>query len=565
MLNFSLNFSVKYFSLNTLIILIIFLAYWPTVDNQFITSWDDNKYIIENPHITAFTGDNLIWMMTSFHASTWHPLTWLSHTLDYTLFGLHPKGPHLTNLLFHSLNAIWLFWLTVILLNIVAGRPLRSLQPATVFAATVAALWFGLHPQHVESVAWISSRKDLLCLFFLFPTLLAYLCYVTTSTTAPHHWYWYGLALVSFGLALLSKPMAVTLPAILLLLDIYPLRRTSLTLPLHATGQLPRSSYRWLLLEKLPFFAFSVVVIVLTLAAVQTHQALTDLSMIGWSDRLLTVGHNLIFYLSKLFLPVSFAAFYPFQLESNSWLFLLVVGLVFLVSAYAWSRQQYYPLTIWLFYLITFSPVIGFFQFGVPDAMADRYVYLPTLPFYSLVGAGLAHLFYNKMANHRGLKFSLVVLLLVISATLFGLTRAQTATWKNDVTLWTHAIEHTDNNYFAYTKLGTVYVQQGHYQLGIEQLVRSWQLNYSYYPTYQNLAVAYILTGQLPAALFFYQQIIEHFPQPKHLDEIYYNMAMIYFDLGKIKDSRIFVEQAISLNPRHLKAQQLLSTLKGED
>jgi len=259
----------------------VFIAYHDGLNNNFLTTWDTQGYVINNVHIRAFNWENIQWMFTSFQMENWHPLTWLSHALDYALFELEPWGHHLVSIIIHGLNTVLLFLLVIVLVSFKSSTEnadglLARVDNKTLLAAGIAALLFGIHPQHVESVVWVAERKDVLCLFFMLLTVLSYVFYVAARTTKARL-SWYLSTLLCFILALLAKPMAVTLPVILLLMDVYPLQRISFITTsrqrdnvsaLESPGFFVRMREALVLVfEKIPFFAFTLFSVIITIKA----------------------------------------------------------------------------------------------------------------------------------------------------------------------------------------------------------------------------------------------------------------------------------------------------------
>lgn len=453
--------------------------------------------------------------------------------MDYALFGLEPWGHHLTNLVFHNLNSLLVFLLGVILMP-------HTFQG--MLAAGLAALFFGIHPQHVESVAWIAERKDVLCQFF---TLLSLICYVLFTRRSNRSWYF--SALFCFILALLSKPMAVTLPVILLLIDIYPLKRTVWVMN-------QAVALRQLLLEKLPFLLLSTLVIFITLFAQKT--ALASIEEVGITTRLFNAFNSIILYLSKFIFPLNLVPFYPQVTHYTGLAFIPVIAfcLISFVCGYLWYKKQFYWLIAWLFYLITLSPVLGIIQVGLQSA-ADRYTYLPTLPFYFLMGMGISNVLFTSC---RIYKVGTTLLTIFISVAFIHLTRQQTLIWKDDVTLWYYTALQFPESSFVQTNLGTAYLNANrplkaleHYQLGAALAPNEKEIQISIAETY--------LTLHLPQeALKTYQTLIDsHF----ELEFVYYRMATILVQQHQMEQARVYLTKVLEMNPHHKAAQTLLARI----
>jgi tetratricopeptide (TPR) repeat protein len=400
-----------------------------TLRQGFIT-YDDPVYVTDNPHVTGgLTAANLGWAFRSTEASNWHPLTWISLQADSQVYGLRAGGFHLTNVLLHALDALLLF----IVLRRMTGAPGRSLL--------VAAL-FGLHPLHVESVAWISERKDVLSTLFLFLALGAYgrrseLLRMGDRRAGRY----YLLALVLFAAGLLCKPMLVTLPCLLLLLDYWPLGRWTAA----SAGGRGR-----LLLEKLPFFALSAASSVVTLHVQRLGGAVATLEEFRWPARLANTLLSYLWYLRKCFVPTRLAIFYPSFAEVPGWRETLLAGALLAATTAGCLlllRRRPYLLFGWLWFLGTLVPVIGFVQVG-GQAVADRYSYVPLIGIFIMVAWGASDLL-------AALKVRRAAALL--GAALVGACAAATfhqlAYWRDGVRLFRHAAAVTANNWVAHANL----------------------------------------------------------------------------------------------------------------
>jgi tetratricopeptide (TPR) repeat protein len=543
----------------SILVIVTFIAYRGALNNDFVT-WDTGAYIVDNPHIKAFTGENLKWMFTAFYAANWHPLTWLSHAIDYALFGMKPWGHHLSNLIIHSLNVIEFFMLAVVLLTLsTATSPLQfawtKIDNKVLLGAFVAALFFGIHPQHVESVAWLAERKDVLCLLFILLAWLSYLFYALRTRLV-----WYIASLVCFILALLSKPMAVTLPVILILMDIYPLRRTTLTIP---SQPVP---YKTLVLEKIPFFVLTLISAILTILAQQSSDAMVSIQTMGILLRFLNACNSIILYISKFLLPVGFSPMYVMSSFPNyhhyylSLVSVMAVVLSSLVCGYLWyAKKQYYWLIAWLFYLVTLTPVLGLIQVGSQSA-ADRYAYLPTLPFYVLIGMGVATLYYQQELR-KFFKVGLTIGLLVIMLQLVRLTQEQTWIWKNDVTLWAYAVLYDPDNPITQMNLGVAYSYVGEYEKAIAHLKMACTMSRDRL-IYLNLLGLFLKLNRLSDLLTLYQQILDaNLDIGQTKDTIYYEMGKFYYKQGNLGKAQEVLKKALVINPNHESAKSFLAQL----
>ncbi|MFL6195873.1 MAG: hypothetical protein ACJ75H_16965 [Thermoanaerobaculia bacterium] len=385
--------------------LLTVLAYLPSLRNGFV-NLDDGIYVTGNPHVRqGITRAGLVWAATANVGNNWHPLTVLSHMLDCELFGLNPAGHHATSLLLHTANTVLLF---LVLLGM-TGAAWRS--------ALVAAL-FAVHPTHVESVAWIAERKDVLSGLFWILALGAWAFYARRPSPGR-----YLLVALLMILGLMSKPMGVTLPFVLLLLDVWPLERLSL-------------GWRRLVIEKLPLLALSAASSVVTLLYQRT--SLAPLEALPWTPRLENAAVSCAAYLGKILLPRNLAVFYPMPAEIPLWkaaaALLLIAGLTILVLRAV--RRAPWLLVGWLWFLITLVPVLGLVQVG-RQAMADRYLYIPSIGLFLAIAWGIAGLIDRRIA----IALSIAALLALAVN-----TRVQIGYWHDGVALFRHSLEVTGDN-----------------------------------------------------------------------------------------------------------------------
>lgn len=528
------------------VFLTTFLTYHSALNNDFI-DWDVNKYIVENDHIKAFTWENIQWMWTRFYVANWHPLTWLSHALDYKLFGLQPWGHHLINILLHSLNGVLFLILSIQLLRFINNEsptvPFFQTNMHIIWTAILAALLFAIHPQHVESVVWIAERKDVLCLFFSLLTLIFYAHYVLN----PRASYYFG-ALLCFILALLSKPMAMTLPLVLILIDIYPLQRIT-----------SKVSYQHLVSEKIPFFFLSLASSLITLIAQQSDQAVASLEAVGMQVRLLNAFNSLIFYISKFIFPIGLSPFYPLPGYTNffesplSLLPVLACLFITLISVYWWHRKHLYWLISWLFYVITLMPVLGIIQVG-SQAAADRYTYFPMLPFYLLTAVGITTLYDRKK---KSTLLGISVLIIVLA----HLTHQQIFIWRNKLIFWNSIVLQFPNSSLAQAHLCRAYFKSAYFEPALEHCQIARSLGYQEGMDL-NLLLIYIELKKIPEALATYHFIITHHLElGEDAEFIYYHIGQFYFEQGSLEKARELLEKTLELNPAHIQALAFLSLL----
>ncbi len=467
--------------------LLTFLAYLPSLWNGFV-HWDDDFYVYENPNIRAINARFFKWVLTSADVSNWHPLSTISHAVDYAVWGLNPFGHHLTSIFFHGLNAS--------LVYILAVRVYRSPETGTipgrgktVVAGLAAALIFGLHPLRVESVSWVSERKDVLSGFFFLLSAISYIGYARFPLDKGRR---YLLSLACFSLSLLSKPMAVSLPLVLLILDFYPLKR------IVNSGV----SAKKMVFEKLPFFILSASSVLLTLLAQSKGGAIVALESLPVSSRAALAIRAYAFYAYKMLLPMDLAPFYPHPLPGELFNRVFAASLVFFVSVTACciiaaAKGRPFFLAAWLYYVVTLFPVIGFVQAG-GQAAADRYTYLPGISLALLAGAGAV---YGRFAQTR----TRVALACAAALALFaiaGMTVRQEGIWKDTVSLFTYEIDrYPDRVFVAYNNRGMEYERFGQAGRALNDFSRAAANNPYYADPYINRGALYLNTGRIREAL----------------------------------------------------------------
>ena len=444
----------------------IFLLYLPSLDGDFL-NWDDGEYIYKNVHMSNLSPEFIKYAFTHVINSNYHPLTIISYGLDYTFWGLNPKGYHLTNVLLHSLNTALVVLLSFALIDTARakGFTVPMSDRTSLFVAAGTGLLFGTHPLHVESVAWVSERKDVLYAAFYLSGMMTYLKY----TPSARQYYW--ITAIFFLLSILSKPMAVTFPAILLLLDYYPLKRFS-----NEPGGVRLSK---LLLEKLAFFALGFAFSIITILS-QT-KALIAINELYWYERPLLAIRGLVFYLYKFILPIGLAPFYradtsPAGLADIAAI-LLVAGITFYCATTFWKKRLWTAL--WAYYIIALLPVLNLVQAGSQGA-ADRYTYMPLLaPMF--LSALMAAIGFKRAGGSRffpDLKRAILMFVYVgvISVIIYS-TYNQIGFWKNSMTLWTREIKVFPYEPLALSQLSDVYLKQKKYRKAEFYITTALQIN----------------------------------------------------------------------------------------
>ena len=497
-------------------------VFWPV--NQYGFVYDDVVYVTQNRNIqSGITLDGMRWAFSTRYADLWHPLTWLSLMLDYEFYGLHAGGYHVTNLTLHILSTLLLFWL----FHRMTGALWRS--------AFVAA-FFALHPLHVESVAWVSERKDVLSAFFWMLTLCLYVFYTEKQSIKR-----YLLVVFSFVLALLSKPMVVTLPLIMILLDFWPLKRFE-------NQNRLSDMIVWQLREKLPLIVLSAVLVAFTLYIPNEQQ--TFEKSFSVMSRLANAPVAFVTYLVKTFWPHAMAAFYPFPAQILLWqsigAFLLIIVITLAVAVTI--KRLPFLIVGWAWYAIVITPVIGIIQISAyPYAMADRYHYLPSIGLAVMFAWGIPLLMKNRQTGKK--------ILFPAGAVFFSglafLSWNQCSYWENSAILWKHALEVTENNYRAHGNLGLARFDEGEYDQALDHYNKAVSIEPDDVYSYNNRGIIYGKRGE-------YQQAIDDFNHALRIvpsfANAYNNRGYSYYKLGQYPRAIEDYGQAIRFKPDYAEA-----------
>src|SRR6266480_5783158 len=521
-----------------LIAVVTFAAFLPTLQNQFV-NWDDPYNFLHNPHYRGLGWSQLRWMWTAaFYMGHWIPLTWMTLGLDYLLWGMNPFGYHLTSLVLHAANAIVFYFVAFRILGLALPDPSDRGRAGLALAAGFAALLFALHPLRVESVAWATERRDVLSGLFYLLTILVYLRACERAERG-RGWYWGAIGL--FACALLSKSMAVSLPVVLLILDVYPLRRLG-----GAVGWWSEPARR-VYLEKIPFVLLAggaSAIAFLALFSLHSMAGLDQLSVLG---RLAISAYNLSFYLWKTVLPLDLSPLYELR-GVNAWAppFLLGYGVVLAITALTLAlrhRVQGLPAT-WLAYVITLLPVLGIFQNG-PQVAADRYTYLACLGWALLAGAGL-------FTASRRLPVLSTGLALVLLVGLGSLTWSQAQVWHDSEKLWSHAIGIDPRSPVAEYNWGTTLAQQGKLAEAIEHYQAALRLQPDHAAAHGHMGNALAQEGKLAEAIEHYQTALRL--QPDYADA-HNNWGAALAQQGKLAEAIEHYQTALQIRRDHAEAR----------
>ncbi len=510
------------------LIAITIIVFSPVRNHSFV-NYDDNKFIYDNPHIqNGLTWEAIEWafsadlIFNSPNADFWIPLTFLSHILTVEFFGMDASGHHLINLLLHVLNTVLLFGI----LKRITGALWPSAMVATLFA---------VHPLHVESVAWVTERKDVLSTFFWFLTMGAYLWYTKHPTT-----YRYLLVAFTLSMGLMAKPMLMTLPFVLLLLDYWPLRRFQLH-NLRAFGRLV-----W---EKTPLFILVASSILITFLAVKGGGHVSSLESYPLWTRIGNGVVSYVSYMGKMFWPSGLAVLYPQPEEalpvwkvSGAGLLIAVIS----IQAFRWIHQFPYVMIGWLWYLGTLIPTIGLVHAGL-QAMADRYTYVPFIGLFIIIVWGVRDLSYQWAAQ----KVLLGMMAGITISILMGCTWIQVQHWKNSITLFEHTLKVTEKNYIAHTHLASAYETQGQIREASDHYLKAIHVKANYIPPYLNLGRIKEMAGELEAAKGFYQIVVKGNPNSY---QAHFNLANVYIKQGLMDLAKEALEYTLQLHPNFSQA-----------
>jgi tetratricopeptide (TPR) repeat protein len=521
------------------LVLLVLVAFWPLLDNGFV-SFDDPGYVTDNPQVGAgLTLDGTRWAFTTGAQGNWHPLTWLSHMLDVTLFGLDPRGHHLTSLLLHLGSSLLLF----VFLGRATGAPWLS--------GFVAGL-FAVHPLRVESVAWVAERKDVLSALFFMLTLLAWLAYARRPRPGR-----YLRVSLLFALGLLAKPMLVTLPFVLLLLDFWPLNRVPADQApsrtrLPAFPRLERATWRRLIVEKLPLLALALASSVLTFLVQRSGAAVNTLEQHPVTDRLANAALAYLGYLRRLAWPDDLAFFYPLPERFSVLPVLLAAALLLALSLVAlrMARRAPYLFTGWYWYVGMLVPVIGLVQVG-GQSMADRYTYLPLIGLSIALAWGVDDLLGGW--RHRSLVLGTVACVTLLA--LVPLTRSHVRYWKDSVTLYERALSVTEGNFKAHDLLGVEMFRLGRLDEAIEHYEAALRHAPGYAFTHNNLGVALERQGRSDEAIEHYRAALE---ANERYAEAHGNLGIALAGRQRLDEAIVHFQRAVELDPDDADAQQNL-------
>jgi tetratricopeptide (TPR) repeat protein len=522
------------------------IAYEPIRNDEFV-GYDDPAYITANPSVTSgITTQSVIWAFTKSRSGNWHPLTWLSHMLDYQLFGLNPIGHHFVNLLFHILNALLLFWI------------LNSITASIWPSAFVAAV-FALHPLQVESVAWAAERKTVLSGFFWFLTIAVYIWY----TKKPGAWR-YTAVFVIYGLSIMTKPVVVTLPFVLLLLDYWPLNRIqNLELRIkneESKKETHNSKFSILnsFYEKIPLFALSAFLGIITFITQHQGGAVASLEYFPLHIRIIDAMGNYFNYIVKIICPRDLAALYPIPRPIQMAPGIVVpaiISAVVLPVLWLLGRKRRWFVVGFLWYLVTLAPMIGLVQAGI-QIMADRYVYLSIIGIFIIVAWGAEEIS-RKMRHSRIIPAAAAAILAVLVIA----TNIQTTMWRDTPTLFSETLASTKNNYIMHDLLGEYLCWQGHPDEGLlhfQEAVRIWP---EYPQARTNICHTLLILDRIDEAIDCYNKAAEERNKWQKMYEIYQGLGWAYEQKNNLSLAERNYRKALELKPDFTPAQDGLMSV----
>ncbi len=562
-----------------LIALVTFTAFLPTLQNEFV-GWDDATNFLDNPHYRGLAWTHIRWMWTT-HLGHYIPLTWMTLGLDYLLWGMNPVGYHLTSLLLHAANAVVFFFVVHRILTLALPSPSER-GHALAVAAGFAALVFAIHPLRVESVAWVTERRDVLSGLFYLVTILMYLRACERGARG-RGWYWAAVGL--FAGALLSKSMVVNLPVVLLILDVYPLRRLG-----GSIGWWSEPARR-IYIEKIPFVLLAAAASAIAVMAQSSVHAAASLAQLSVPGRLAVAAYGLGFYPRKMVVPVNLSPLYelPRTVDPVAPPFILSYALALAITVIALARCRRVPglLAAWLAYVVVLLPVLGFFQSG-PQIAADRYTYLAGLGGAILAGAGLLSSWRTSRTSKTGTPTTLPIagVATCVVVGLGVLTWNQAQVWHDSEKLWTHALARDPQSSIAENNLGVVRADQSKLAEAIEHYQRALQMRPDYADAHTNLGNALFQQGKLAEASDHYRQALaikrdharahnnwgvvlarqgklaeagDHFQAALHIGpdnaDAHTNLGNALFQQGKLAEASDHFRQALRLKPDHTAAR----------
>lgn len=530
------------FFISILLFSMILIVYWQCNDFLFL-SYDDPGYVSENIRIQqGVTIENLKWAFSTIYFSNWHPLTWISHMLDAQMYGNDPGKHHFINVLLHGINTILLFTF------------LRKATSKFLPSVLVAAL-FATHPIHIQSVAWISERKDLLCGLFFFLTITSWHNFGKSGKQSS-----YLLAILFYMLGLMAKPMVVTLPFVLLLIDFWPLNRMALCTR-KSNCDTPEQGHKnclFLVYEKIPFFILSILSSIVTFYAQKTDGAMANLSDLGLVARLENSIVSYVLYLGKLLIPSNFSIIYPHPKSFSLQVVIFSALIISSISMLAIRQIKSKPYIIigWTWFLGMMIPVIGIVQVGM-QAMADRYAYLPFIGLYIIIAFSLYDLLPNK---GKRMAYSIISLTTILA--LSAITYKELFHWKNGVRLFSRAVAITENNYLAHNNLGYELVQQYRFEEAETEFKKALQIKPDFEIAHVNLGLRLVEEGKIEEGIEHYRTAIKIRPS---YAAAHNNLGNTLFRKGDLQGAATHYIAALKADPLLIETYNTLGAILASE
>jgi protein O-mannosyl-transferase len=571
--------------LPALVFMIATIPFLPVLSNQFV-EWDDYENLVSNTHYRGLGWSQLKWMFTTFHMGPYQPLSWVTYGLDYLIWGMNPTGYHLTNLMLHAANGVFFYFvarrLIVAALSMAMDQEYWQLDAGAFFAALV----FAIHPLRVESVAWATERRDVVSGFFFIATIY---CYLRAASSAHHDARskpWLGAALVAYVLSLLGKATAMTLPVILLILDLYPLRRLN--------GDLRAwwaPVQRGVFLEKIPFIIPAVAFAAVALVGQRQSTALKSLESYGIDARIAQSFYGISFYLWKTLVPIWLSPLYEISPRFSPWDLAILAGaastIIITITLYLMRNRWPAGLACWAYYVVTLGPVLGIVSTG-PQLVAERYSYLACLSWAVLAGGTLCYLF--RRVPQKGNAAVAMAAAIIVTGVLGALTWRQSTIWLDTGTLWNHVLKLAPNSSIAHYNLARFLAKRGnqaeaiahyrealsirpddadtHNNLGLllavrgevdaslEEFQRAVKINPNYARAFFNLGRVYARQGDLEKAVRNYRQALQLSPDEA---EIHFGLGNVLVRLGQLEQAAAHFQKAIAINPDFVDAHVTLA------
>jgi tetratricopeptide (TPR) repeat protein len=511
-----------------------FFVFEKALNNGFV-NFDDPAFVIENSMVSEFSVENFKDIFLSLHTANWQPLTWISHSIDRYLFGLDPRGHHFTSIMIHGLNGFLIFLLFELIFKAQAfkGFDIKLVR----FIGLFVAIIFSIHPLRIESVVWISERKDLLCAFFVLLTYCSYIKFHLEKTEGENR-DWPLSSIVYASLALMAKPMAVTIPMVLLILDIYPLKRSD-----------SLKNFIRLALAKWPFFILSLAIGLITIIGQKKVGALAPIIDFSFHARAINSVHNIFFYIEKTILPANLAPVYPHVDSLSMWDGRFIGTVCFFIGVtlfcwVCWCRGERAWGVAWLYYLIVLAPVVGLIQVGA-QAAANRYTYLSTLSLYFLVGGGFFSC--RFVFKKKSISFLLIPLVFVTFICLGTSSAKQIEVWKDSETLWRRNIEiYPGKQPETYRLLGEVLRIKKRYREAESMFTQALKINPKFSAALTGLGLVYLEEKRLEKAKFNLVAALK--ADPKNI-EAKNNLGLVFQSLTQRDEAKKIFEEILEVDP----------------